>query len=364
MPRRSRLAGSQQLDRTPVLLGALVVGRSRMRDARQIEVVSEIGELDPARDRVRGQALDREVQGIRIGLVARRVLGAHQHLEHVGEAGHLDTALRDAATLAGHDAQARAIAQAKGEVLVFTDVSARLEPGALRALLRPFADPAVGCVSSEDRVEGESGEGAYVRYEMALRQLESEVATLVGVSGSCFAARRDLCTPWPTHLASDFRIALETARRGLRAVAEPGARARFTAIDDAGAEWSRKVRTVQRGIAVLMAHRDLLHPRFGRAALALWGHKLARFTSPFALLGLLGACAAGAGTSQVLAGLLALQLVGWLTAGAALAWPATAGGLRPARLAGFFALVNASMLVAWARYARGQRAVVWTPTRR
>src|SRR5262249_33096969 len=114
-------------------------------------------------------------------------------------------------------AQACAIAEAKGEILVFTDVTAELDADSLRAIVRPFADATVGAVSSEDLVAVEGGEGAYVRFEMALRRLESEAATIVGCSGSFFAVRRDLATPWPADLASDFRSALESARRGLRA---------------------------------------------------------------------------------------------------------------------------------------------------
>jgi hypothetical protein len=181
-------------------------------------------------------------------------------------------------------AQARAISEAKGEVLVFTDVTADVAPDSLRWIVRPFADATVGAVSSEDLVAVEGGEGAYVRYEMALRRLESEAATIVGCSGSFFAVRRELASPWPSDLASDFRSALESARRGLRAVSEPRAQASFRVVDDPRAEWRRKVRTVRRGIAVLTAYRELLHPRHGRVALALWGHKVARFTSPFALL--------------------------------------------------------------------------------
>jgi len=260
-------------------------------------------------------------------------------------------------------AQARAIPRAQGEILVFTDVTAELAPGALRALVRPLADPSIGAVSSEDEVDPEGGEGAYVRYEMALRRLESEATTLIGVSGSCFAIRRELAAPWPTDLASDFRVALEAARRGLRAVAEPGARVRFGTARQTGAEWQRKVRTLSRGIAVLLAHRELLHPRFGRAAFSVWGHKLARFTSPFALLLLLAASLALAGQGAVGRWLLAAQALAYAGAGLALASPAVAR-VRIARLAGFFLLVNAATLVAWLRQLRGQRTVTWQPTRR
>jgi cellulose synthase/poly-beta-1,6-N-acetylglucosamine synthase-like glycosyltransferase len=260
-------------------------------------------------------------------------------------------------------AQAAAIATAHGEVLVFTDVSAELDPGALAAIVRPLSDPSVGSVSSEDRVDSEGGEGAYVRFEMALRRLENRASTLVGLSGSFFAIRRELGTPWPHDLASDFRSALEAARRGLRAVSEPTATARFHASEDTAKEWPRKVRTVRRGIAVLASYRDLLHPRFGRAAFSLWGHKVARFTSPFALLGMLIASAAAAPASPVAGALLVAQLGAYLLGGLSLLMPSVARW-TPARLGGFFILVNASMLVAWAYHLSGRRAVVWQPTRR
>ncbi len=259
--------------------------------------------------------------------------------------------------------QAAALASARGEILVFTDVSAELEPDALRQIVRPFADPSVGCVSSEDLVESEGGEGTYVRFEMALRRLESEASTLIGLSGSCFAVRRSLCTPWPASLASDFRIALEAARRGLRAVSEPQARVRFAATDDPAREWTRKVRTVRRGIAVLAAYRDLLHPRYGRAAFSVWGHKLARFTAPFALAVLLLASAAAAPSSPVAASLLAAQLLAYGLGALALASPPVAGWFV-ARLIGFFVLVNSSVLVAWIYHLTGRRAVTWQPTQR
>jgi cellulose synthase/poly-beta-1,6-N-acetylglucosamine synthase-like glycosyltransferase len=271
--------------------------------------------------------------------------------------------VRNPERLGKEAAQAAAIERAGGEILVFTDVAAELERDALREIVRPFADPTIGCVSSEDVVETGGGEGAYVRLEMALRRLESEATTLIGLSGSCFAARRALCTPWPSQLASDFRVALEAARRGMRAVCEPRARVRFSATEDPAQEWSRKVRTVRRGIAVLAAYRDLLHPRHGRAAFSLWGHKLARFTSPFALGVLLLASAAAAPGSLVAAWLLAIQLAAYALGGLALASPPV-GRWFVARLAGFFVLVNSSMLVAWAYHLTGQRAVTWQPTRR
>ncbi len=260
-------------------------------------------------------------------------------------------------------AQRAAIERAQGEILVFCDVGSELGEGALEALVRPFADAGVGSVSSEDHVESSEGEGLYVRYEMWLRRLENEITGLIGLSGSCFAARRSLCTPWPGELASDFRTALETARRGLRAVSAPTARVRIRTAADPRGEWARKVRTVRRGLAVLSAYGDLLVPGRSPVTLALWGHKVARFTSPFALLGLLVATAWLARTSPLAGGLLALQVMGYAGAAVGLIWSSACRWVL-VRLLAFFVLVNASMLVAWGYHLSGRRAVTWTPTAR
>src|SRR5690606_21821667 len=205
--------------------------------------------------------------------------------------------------------------------------------------------------------------GAYAAYEMALRRLETRATDLVGCSGSLFTVRRALCDPWPADLASDFRSALEAGSRGLRAIAGPGARARIRPVDDPRREWERKVRTVRRGIAVLGAYTHLLSPRAGRVAFSLWGHKLARFTSPFALLVLVAATAAAATHDPLARALLATELGGVAIGVAALAWSPLRRFALP-RLAGFFVLVNASMLVAWRHHLAGRRAVTWTPTAR
>ena len=96
--------------------------------------------------------------------------------------------------------QQLAIEVASGDVLVFSDVATALAPDGISCIVRNFADPTVGCVSSVDRFidpDGRiTGEGAYVRYEMFLRILETRVNSLVGLSGSFFAARREVCRHW------------------------------------------------------------------------------------------------------------------------------------------------------------------------
>lgn len=93
------------------------------------------------------------------------------------------------------NAQKEAVLFAKGEIIVFSDVATILEPQGLVEIVSNFADPSIGCVSSEDRLIGQdgkvSGEGFYVRYEMWLRSLESQVNSIVGLSGSFFCCQKE-----------------------------------------------------------------------------------------------------------------------------------------------------------------------------
>ena len=97
-------------------------------------------------------------------------------------------------------AQLCAIRASDGDILVFSDVATRIPGNALRILAHRFSDEQVGALSSEDQFVSNDGrvvgEGAYVKYEMWLRRLESDRAGLVGLSGSFFAARREVCDDW------------------------------------------------------------------------------------------------------------------------------------------------------------------------
>jgi glycosyltransferase involved in cell wall biosynthesis len=265
-------------------------------------------------------------------------------------------------------AQAHAIAESTGEIIVFTDSATRLDGDALQRIARGFSDATVGAISSEDRLEsdgsdaGTSGEGAYVRYEMWLRRLESERAGLVGLSGSLFAVRRPVAEKWPTRVPSDISAALRAASLGLRPVADPELFGYYKDLHDTSKEYQRKVRTVVRGMAAVENMAHLLNPfRYGLYAFQLWGHKIMRWLTPVFLLlvwilsGVLAARGAFYSTAFV------LQTLFYLVA--ALAW--WVPGLQkigPLRLAYYLVQVHVALLDAGYRYVRGERIVVWNPS--
>ena len=261
-------------------------------------------------------------------------------------------------------AQRLAIEAASGEVLIFSDVATALAPTAVRTMAGNFADPTVGCVSSLDRFVDShgraAGEGAYVRYEMWLRTLETRANSLVGLSGSFFAARRDVCARWASNRQSDFSTLLRAVELGYRGVLDPESVGYYHSIDDPDREFSRKVRTVVRGLAVLAANLRMLNPwRFGLFAWQLASHKLCRWLVPFAMIVALATSAILASASPLYLGLCAAQVTFY---GAALA-----GIFRPSprlRIPSFFVAANVAVLVAWCRFACGERMVTWHPSQR
>ena len=251
---------------------------------------------------------------------------------------------------------------------MFSDVATQIPSSALRTMAGYFADPQVGAVSSEDRFLGAdgrvSGEGAYVRYEMWLRRLESELAGLVGLSGSFFAARGEVCREWDIHSPSDFNTALNCARLGVRAVTAPDVLGYYADLKDPEQEYRRKVRTVLRGMTAIARHPDVLSfRRFGLFAFQVWSHKIMRWLVPwFLLLLFLDNVLLAAGHRWY-----ALCLVGQLAfyGTAIAAWIVEKTRNHPlVRIIYFFVQVNIAVADASWRFLAGQRITTWQPSAR
>src|SRR5207302_10209737 len=90
-------------------------------------------------------------------------------------------------------AQDAAVRATDADVVAFSDANATWAPDALRKLVRNLADPEVAYVCGRLRLEAPDGsnrEGAYWRYELALRAAESRLHSVTGGNGSIYAGRR------------------------------------------------------------------------------------------------------------------------------------------------------------------------------
>jgi glycosyltransferase involved in cell wall biosynthesis len=265
-------------------------------------------------------------------------------------------------------AQLCAIHAAHGDILVFSDVATRIPEGALQILARGFANKRIGALSSEDRFISNDGrvvgEGAYVKYEMWLRRMESDRAGLVGLSGSFFAARREICEEWDIQSPSDFNTALNCAKKGLIAINCSKVVGIYRDVKDPGLEYRRKVRTVIRGITAIARHPEVLNPfRMGLFAFQVWSHKIMRWGVPWFLLffAIVTLILQGEGITYLLVliaqvAFYALALIGYISA-----------RMRDntiVKIVFFFVQTNLALAQAAVSFLSGKRMTVWTPSQR
>jgi cellulose synthase/poly-beta-1,6-N-acetylglucosamine synthase-like glycosyltransferase len=173
-----------------------------------------------------------------------------------------------------------------GEIVVLADARQTFEPGALRALVANFADPAVGAVSGELIVASNSttiGAGAsfYWRYETFIRRNESLAKSTVGATGAIYAVRRELFERIPEDtILDDVLIPVRIVRRGFRVLFEPGARAYDAASTSARQEFVRKVRTIAGTFQLFARERWLLAPWRNPIWFETMSHKGLRLLTP------------------------------------------------------------------------------------
>jgi cellulose synthase/poly-beta-1,6-N-acetylglucosamine synthase-like glycosyltransferase len=249
---------------------------------------------------------------------------------------------------------------ARGEVLLMTDVRQTLSPPSLRALLDPLSDPAVGCVSGTLVLAGETGPSAYWRYERFIRSCEARRGSMVGVSGSLYAVRRQDFHALPDDvLLDDMFVPLSLVRSRKRTVLSDRALAFDEACDD-DREFGRKVRTLAGNYQLVAKMPWLLVPGKNGVWFELVSHKLLRLVCPWALVLLFLVSGALAFDVNVL-GPVAL---GWrgLWIGQLFFYVLALFGPRAGRagvVARTFVVLNAAAVVGLWRFLRGSQAVTW-----
>ncbi|WP_159993399.1 glycosyltransferase [Roseomonas sp. 18066] len=251
---------------------------------------------------------------------------------------------------------------ARGDLLVFTDANVMIDPQALNALRRHFADPRVGCVCGNllygNQVVSDTStvNSAYWSLEERIKQAESDHGMVIGADGSLFAVRRALNPPVPDDIIDDFFVSLSILCDGHRVIRAPDVIAHEESVVDRKEEFRRKVRISCQAFNV---HR-LLWPRLKKLpALPLYGyvsHKLLRWlVAPLLILAAL--CFLGA----------ALQaLPAWLVLGAAALGLAGAGAaialrIGPAQKIWEVWLAFCATALGILRSLKGERFQTWSP---
>ncbi|MEZ4682483.1 MAG: glycosyltransferase family 2 protein [Caldilineaceae bacterium] len=263
----------------------------------------------------------------------------------------------------------RAMAGARGEIVLFSDANNLYTRETIRALVAPFAEARVGAVTGAkvivrgDGVLGES-EGLYWKYEAFIKGQESRLGNCVGVAGEIFAVRRALFHPLPgTIINDDAYMAMELLRRGHQIRYAATARSYERISLSAADEITRRTRINAGRYQALAEARGLLP---WRRPLVLWqliSHKFLRLFVPLAMIGALGSnlllVVNNSANERWPAALLLLQILFYLAAivGNTLPLPGKLGKLL--YLPTFLVNSNWAALVGLVRFVRRRQSAQW-----
>jgi cellulose synthase/poly-beta-1,6-N-acetylglucosamine synthase-like glycosyltransferase len=233
-------------------------------------------------------------------------------------------------------------AAATGEILAFSDANATWQPEALQQLVAAFADPNVGYVCGQVRFVDQGGsnqEGAYWRFELAVRKLESDLAGITAGNGAIYAVRKSAYVPLGPASSHDLVFPFLLHKRGLRSTYVPEAIADEKMVVSNEGEFARK-RRMMRGVYDEVVGDGMISLRGYRPlyAFEIFSHRVLRYATPFLHLIALAANIALLGEGWVYAVALAAQVALLL---AALLAPVIR--LRVLRLAQYYVLTTASI---------------------
>lgn len=270
-------------------------------------------------------------------------------------------------------AENRAIRHVGTPYVIFTDCNTDLNPGAVRELLKHYADPRVGAVSGEKRVQADgstsgAGEGLYWKYESLLKRCDSDIHSLMGAAGELVSFRTDLFKPLEADtILDDFVQSMRIVHAGYHVVYEPGAYAMEPPSFSLKEEMKRKVRICAGGWQAMSRLTPLLNPlRQPVVAFLYLSHRVLRWSLTPLLLALLlplnAVLAVESGGWYSL--ILALQLGFYAAAG--LGWVLTARGRSAGKLLVplYFTMMNVAVFQGFCRFVRKAQPAAWDKAQR
>jgi cellulose synthase/poly-beta-1,6-N-acetylglucosamine synthase-like glycosyltransferase len=261
----------------------------------------------------------------------------------------------------------RAARIANKEILLFTDANTDLNSNSLIYIAHQYADTRVGMVAGEKKVmaqsDGESAnaEGLYWKYESWLKQLDSDVSSVIGAAGELFSIRADLYDSMPDDtILDDFMLSSRVVELGYRVAYEPRAFAIEFGSASYKEEWKRKVRICTGGIQSVIRSRRLFDfSSYGLRSFSFLVHRVSRWTlAP-------GALALSYFSSGMLASTSPIYSTYFMMGSLALAltYFAVQENLKnlpkPLLLIVYFTFMHLSALAGWYRYFSRTQSVNW-----
>ncbi len=266
--------------------------------------------------------------------------------------------------------QNKAVEQANGEIILFSDATTNYKTDVLTTILPNFADETIGCVAGKlvyvDETDSGVGKGAksYWNYETFIKESESRACSLIGASGCLYAVRKSAYQPMYPEACSDFLICTVVYRQNLRSVYEPNAVCTEETNRQTGKEFQMRVRVISQTFTDLWRNREMMNPlRSGFYAIELISHKVLRYAVPLFLALIFISSGILDFYSNIFIGFFVVQILFYLAAFAAWLFERKGKKLGVFAIPLYFVLANLASLIGFYKFLSGERYAKWEPIR-
>lgn len=265
----------------------------------------------------------------------------------------------------------RAMGFVQTPIVIYSDANTLLNKDSIKNIVKHYANEKVGGVAGEKKIMqtenaelSGASEGLYWKYESFLKQLDSDLYTVVGAAGELFSIRTELYEyPGDNVLLDDFLISLRICAKGYRVLYEKQAYAMETASANLKEEKKRKVRISAGAFQSMLMLKGLLnffkHPIL---TFQYVSHRVLRWTLCPLLLPVLfisNLLLLNTPPANVYQLFFAAQLAFY---GAALAgWLFSLKGIKVKILyfPYYFFFINLSLYLGFIRFIKGNQSVLW-----
>ncbi len=265
----------------------------------------------------------------------------------------------------------RAIDYVDSPIVVFCDANTLLNKECIRNLVVHYADPRVGAVAGEKKIQipeqgkaAATGEGLYWKYESFLKNMDAQFYSVVGAAGELFSVRTPLFEKTAEDtIIEDFVQSLKVCMTGYVVHYEPKAYAVETASISMKDEQKRKVRICAGAFQAMGMLKELFNVfKYPVLSFQFISHRILRWTlCPICLVSLF--------ISNVVITILdpdlfyfvclflqfifySLAIVGWLYASRNIK-------LKFVYIPYYFLFMNISVFTGFARFVQKKQSVLW-----
>lgn len=255
---------------------------------------------------------------------------------------------------------------ATGEIIVFSDANSHYQQDAIEKLVNCFADSEVGYVTGKMVYVNEQGNligdgcSAYMKYENHLRKLEAQVCSVVGVDGGVDAIRKSLYQPMNADQLPDFVLPLKVVTQGKRVIYCEEALLNEESLANSQSEFRMRVRVSLRAYWAMWDMKHLFNPfNYGIFSLQITSHKLLRYLAFIPLFFALISNGLITGESWFYQFTFITQIIFYSAAAFVSLNDGTKN--RWLGLANYFCLINVAAAMAFIKFVKREKIVIWKP---